>query len=181
MSPVKRLASMLRHAMSATYGFGQFTYRKPSRRQPPGGAILPRHQKPVPDLLVLGDTSGSMNDRDLGMVLGVVADVSRRLGVNGTLEVWTGDTHVGSVQKVFRPEEVKLVGGGGTDMAAMIQAAMERRPKPPEVILVATDGYTPWPERQVDAKVMACLTRQAKAERVPSWIETVVLRPEDKE
>ena len=119
--------------------------------------------------------------RTAAVVLGVVADVSRRLGVNGKLEVWTGDTHVGSVQKVFRPEEVKLVGGGGTDMAAMILAAMERRPKPPEVILVATDGYTPWPDRQVDAKVMACLTRQANAERVPSWIETVVLRPEDEE
>jgi predicted metal-dependent peptidase len=172
---------MLRHAMIATYGFGQFTYRKASRRQSPGGAIPPRHQKPVPDLVVLGNTSGSMNHRDLGMVLGVVAGVSRRLGTNGKLEVWTADTHVASVQKVFRPEEVHLVGGGGTDMRAMILSVMERRPKPPEVILVATDGVTPWPEKPVEAKVMACLTRKSRAKRVPEWIETVVLRPEDED
>jgi len=111
----------------------------------------------------------------------VPGSLSRRLGTNGKLEVWTGDTHVASVQKVFRPEEVHLVGGGGTDMRAMIQAAMERRPKPPEVILVATDGLTPWPEKPVETKVMACLTRKSRADRVPGWIETVVLRPEDED
>ncbi len=179
VSPVTRLSSMLRHSLSTSPGFGLFTYRKPSRRQPPGGAILPRHQRPVPDLLFIGDTSGSMHQRDLALVLGTVADVARSLCIR--LEVWTGDTHVASVQKVLRPEEIHLVGGGGIDMRAMILAAMERRPRPPEVILVATDGLTPWPQKPVEAKVMACLTRKSRAHRVPAWIQTVVLRPEDED
>jgi hypothetical protein len=60
----------------------------------------------------------------------------------------------------------------------MIRVACEG-PNPPEVILVATDGYTPWPDKPVGPKVIACLTRKNTAERVPEWIERVVLRPED--
>jgi len=84
---------------------------------------------------------------------------------------------VGSAQRVFRPEQVQLVGGGGTDMGAMIQEAMEL-PRPPDVILVATDGYTPWPEHPVKARVVACFTTQRAAHRAPHWIEKVVLQPE---
>jgi len=139
VDPVARLESLLRHSMDATYGYGLFTYRRPSRRQPPGGAIQPVHRKPVPKLLVIADTSRSMGERDLSLVLGVVERVIRKLPDSRGVEVWAGDTAVAAVSKVFRPEQVQLAGGGGTDMSALIMQAIEK-PKPPDVILVCTDG-----------------------------------------
>ena len=177
VDPVRQLESKVRFAVSATFGYGSFTYRKPSRRQPPGGALLPRHQRPIPRVLVIADTSGSMGERDLGLALGVIARVLRKLPDPRGVEVWTGDTQVASAQRVFRPEQVRLVGGGGTDMAAMIEGAMELR-RPPDVILVATDGYTPWPKHPVKAKVVACFTTKNAAHRTPAWIEKVILHPE---
>jgi len=51
-------------------------------------------------------------------------------------------------------------------------------PRPPDVILVATDGYTPWPKHPVKAKVVACFTTKNAAHRAPPWIEKVILQPE---
>jgi cysteine synthase len=50
-----------------------------------------------------------------------------------------GDTAVACAKNVFRPEQIELGSGGGTDMAAMIVAAYEERPSP-KAILVVTDG-----------------------------------------
>ena len=52
-----------------------------------------------------------------------------------------GDTAVQTANNVFRPEQVELTGGGGTDMDRLIVAAAEERPAP-KAILVVTDGYT---------------------------------------
>jgi predicted metal-dependent peptidase len=177
VDPVDQLAAKVRFAVAATYGYGDYTYRKPSRRQPPGGALLPCHRRPIPSVLVIADTSGAMGEKDLGLALGVIARVIRKLPDPRGVEVWTGDTHVETTQHVFRPEQVMMRGGGGTDMRAMILEAMER-PKVPDVVLVVTDGWTPWPASPVRARVIACLTRKDAAERVPPWIDRVILYPE---
>ncbi len=88
-----------------------------------------------------------------------------------------GDTAVARAKNIFRPEQIELSGGGGTDMAALIVAAAEERPAP-KAILVVTDGYTDWPCEPVGPRVVACLTQARTAEHVPEWIDTVVLSPE---
>jgi predicted metal-dependent peptidase len=90
--------------------------------------------------------------------------------------VLAGDTHVRQAQNVFRPEQIQLVGGGGTDMATLIVEAAKERPKP-HVILTITDGETAWPSHRVDVPVLACLTRAKPSCPVPSWIQKVVLVP----
>ncbi len=40
--------------------------------------------------------------------------------------------------------DTKFAGGGGTDMRVGIERTTQQRPRP-EVIVVFTDGYTPWP------------------------------------
>ncbi len=178
VDPAQQLAAKVRFALTSTSGFGDFSFRRPPRRRPPGGAILPVHQQPLPQVAVVVDTSGSMDQRDLGLALGTIAKVLKRLPNPRGVRVLTGDTQVESARQVFRPDQVALVGGGGTDMRELIRAAMEERPSP-NVVLVVTDGYTPWPHEPVRARVLACLTRQAVKDGVPSWIETVVLRPEE--
>jgi predicted metal-dependent peptidase len=94
------------------------------------------------------------------------------------LRVLAGDTAVACAKNVFRPEQVELAGGGGTDMAVLIVVAAKERPAP-KAILVVTDGYTGWPPKPVGPRVVACLTQAKTAGRVPKWIDTVVLNPEE--
>jgi hypothetical protein len=108
----------------------------------------------------------------------VIQSALRSLPDPRGLRVLAGDTAVACAKNVFRPEQVELSGGAGTDMAAMIEAACDERPAP-KAILVVTDGYTGWPDEPVAPWVVACLTRASRAARVPTWIDTVVLNPEN--
>jgi predicted metal-dependent peptidase len=178
VDPAKELLAKVKYAVGCTSGFGDFIYRKPNRRQPLGGALLPAHVKPIPRVTVIVDTSGSMEQSDLALALGVIGNALRSLPDPRGLRVLAGDTAVACAKNVFRPEQIELGGGGGTDMAAMIVAACEERPSP-KAILVVTDGYTGWPPRPVGPRVVACLTQTGTAEKVPKWIDSVVLNPAD--
>ena len=81
-------------------------------------------------MTVIVDTSGSMEPSDLALALGVIGNALRSLPDPRGLRVLAGDTAVACAKNVFRPEQVELAGGGGTDMAAMIVAAAEERPRP---------------------------------------------------
>ena len=178
VDPARELLAKVKYAVGCTSGFGDFTYRKPNRRQPQGGALLPAHVKPIPRVTVIVDTSGSIEQSDLALALGVIGNALRSLPDPRGLRVLAGDTAVACAKNVFRPEQIELNGGGGTDMAAMIVAACEERPSP-KAILVVTDGYTGWPPKPVGPRVVACLTQAGTAEDVPKWIDAVVLNLAD--
>ncbi len=177
VDPARELLAKVRFAVGCTSGFGDFTYRRLNRRQPAGGALLPAHVKPIPRVTVIIDTSGSMNESDLALALGVLGNALRSLPDPRGLRVLAGDTAVACAKNVFRPEQIELNGGGGTDMSALIVAAAEERPAP-KAILVVTDGETGWPSAPVAPRVVACLTRKPRCcSMPPAWIDTVVLNP----
>ena len=176
VDPARELLAKVKYAVGCTSGFGDFTYRKPNRRQPQGGALLPAHVKPIPRVTVIVDTSGSMEQSDLALALGVIDNALGSLPDPRGLRVLAGDTAVACAKNIFRPEQIELNGGGGTDMTAMIVAACEERPSP-KAILVVTDGYTRWPPKPVGPRVVACLTQTRTAEHMPKWIDSVVLKP----
>ena len=144
----KVLASELRRGLSEVAGRVDYSYRRPSRRAAAvADVILPSLRRPVPDVAVVCDTSGSMDESTLGRVLGEVDGILRAVGVGSTsVQVLAVDTAVHSARKVTSARQVELVGGGGTDMGAGLHAATELRPRP-GVVVVLTDGYTPWPAR----------------------------------
>ena len=119
-----------------------------------------------------------MEQRDLALALGVIGNALR----SPARSAWpTGAGRRyrrGLRQNVFRPEQIELNGGGGTDMAAMIVTVCDERPSP-NAILVVTDGYTGWPPKPVGPRVVACLTQPRTADSVPKWIDSVVLNPVD--
>ena len=90
------------------------------------------------------DTSGSMTDSLLGMVLAEVEGLLKALGLARQVRVLACDYAVAPAQRVSSARQVQLVGGGGTNMGAGIEAAAALRPRP-AVTVVLTDGYTPWP------------------------------------
>jgi predicted metal-dependent peptidase len=142
----RELAAELRRGISEVAGAVDYSYRRPSRRATVmGDVVLPSLRRPVPQVAVVCDTSASMTEGELGQVLGEVDGVLRAVGVAGTsVRVLAVDAAVHTAQRVTSARQVDLLGGGGTDMGVGIAAAAELRPRP-QVVVVLTDGETPWP------------------------------------
>ena len=164
----RELATAIRTAVAAVRGAVDYSYRRPSRRQV-DKVILPSLVQPTPEVAIVVDTSGSVSDQDLSRALVEVGGVLRAVGQRG-VTVLTVDAAVQTCCRVFRPEQVELRGGGGTDMAAGIAAAAARRPRP-DVIIVITDGLTPWPERPPSGiRIIVALLGGGTA---PAWARVV--------
>lgn len=175
VDPFKQLAAAVKYAVTVTSGCGDYTWKKLPRRSPPGACRLPASVQPVPRATVIIDTSASMNQDDLAKALGVVQQGLRSVPTS-RLRVMVGGTRVEGVQNVMRVEDVELLDGGGTDMAALIEAAADERPTP-DAIIVLSDGGTGWGSRVVP-RVVVCLTTKPW-DMPPDWITTVKLYEED--
>src|SRR6202035_2838987 len=89
-------------------------------------------------------TSGSMTADLLAAALAEVEGLLRAVGLARQVRVIACDAAAGPARRVSSARQVELVGGGGTDMGAGIEAAELLRPRP-AITVVLTDGYTPWP------------------------------------
>ncbi|TDD01503.1 hypothetical protein E1292_25740 [Nonomuraea deserti] len=163
-----RLGATIRRGLSTVGGQVDFSYHRPSRRAGAYADIVPPSMvRAVPDTVLVMDTSGSVgNDvlnRLLAEVTGIIDGVA---GPNRRLRAFCCDVHPHPVQVVRRPSDVELVGGGGTDMRAGIAAAMALRPRP-DLVIVLTDGETPWPEQRPAAQVVVCLIGDGG--HAPGW------------
>ncbi|GAA1783972.1 VWA-like domain-containing protein [Luedemannella flava] len=167
------LAGNVRQAVAWAGGAVDYTYRRPSRRSASQATVvLPSLRRPVPCVTIVVDTSGSMSDDDLAEAMAEVAGVLRDIGIRGNrVTVLSCDAAVHVVQHVSRAEELEFSGGGGTDMREGITAALAQ-PQRPDVIVVLTDGFTPWPDEPVGTRVIAGLIG-GDPPPPPSWIESV--------
>jgi len=135
----KLLRSAVRRAVQVKSGDSDFSYRRPSKRSPKN-LILPSRIGTKPTVSIVIDTSGSMSETDLAAAL---AEVKAALKQVGTLEIVSVDARVTSQKTVHKLAQVDLSGGGGTNMGVGLQALTVTRP---DVAVVLTDGYTPWPQ-----------------------------------
>jgi len=186
VDPRTILRRAVRHCVEVTQGQGDYSYRRPNRRNPRTDILLPSNVQPVPRVTVIVDTSGSMDHADISLSLGMIGQVLDAYRCRDGIKVVCADTSAASVQTVLRPETLEVMGGGGTDMSrAIIQAATDEEilrggkggRKKPQVILVCTDGYTGWPDQDVGIPVVACLTRP-KQGKIPAWIQVVEMLPD---
>jgi predicted metal-dependent peptidase len=178
------IAAEIRTAVSRITGMVDYSYRRPSRRADAAPTvILPSLQRPLPEIAVVCDTSGSMGEDELAHVLVEVEALLRRAGLpDGRLRVLACDAEVHSVRRVSRASQVQLLGGGGTNMGEGITQAAAMRPRP-DIIVVLTDGLTPWPEQRPRAStVIAGIIGSSSARyhrsalgvpSPPSWIRSV--------
>jgi predicted metal-dependent peptidase len=162
-------------AMAATNprGAKDYTYQRINRRQfaMPSAPRLKGSQKFAPNAVVIIDTSGSMTTQCKVKCLQVVA---QGLQAVGQFPVICGDTRVQSDSKVAAlKEEFEMPGGGGTDMRVLIEYA-EKKYKP-NVIVIGTDGGTPWPNKPTKAQLIIALTQELPT---PPWATRVRI-PDD--
>lgn len=169
------LRALIRGSVSTPHGWDDYAYNRPARRSPRSGCILPSMISQAVNIAVVIDTSGSMSTRELEQGVSEVAAILRDLACNG-LTVLTVDAVTQVAQKVFRHDQIVLKGGGGTDMRVGIADALKQKPTP-DVVIVVTDGETPWPEEEPRAKIVAALTQKPR-DHMPLWIKQVIIEPD---
>jgi predicted metal-dependent peptidase len=172
----KMLGAELRKAVADTAGAVDYSYRRPSRRAgASGNVVLPALRRPVPEVAVVCDTSGSMSDDLLTAALAEVEGLLDALGLARQLRVLACDAAAAPAQRVTAARQVQLVGGGGTDMGAGLAAAAVLRPRP-AVIVVLTDGLTPWPDGPPRGIRVVVGLLGEEAPDAPGWARTVRVR-----
>lgn len=186
------LAPLIRRYTAIRAGEYDSTYARRNRRRPytellGGRVVNPGTFSPVPRIVFVRDTSGSMSAADLNMVGAEIESVAGRLGIRDRdLMVIDTDTEAYLAKPYRRLEDLQEVQGrGGTDIRPGIAAAAALKPS---VIIVATDGYTPWDQHPTTRiPVVTCLIGQEDGDGmvppevtggVPKWIRTVVVEPD---
>ncbi|HET6353443.1 DUF2201 family putative metallopeptidase [Streptomyces sp.] len=164
------LGSAVRSAASGPGAGEDYTYGRPSRRSAGiPGVVLPSLRRRPPRVSVVIDTSGSVSDTELGSALLEVAAISRAVGGRRDLvTVLSCDAAARVVQPLCRAEGISLVGGGGTDLRTGFARALRAQPRP-DVIVVLTDGQTPWPGARPPCRTVVGLFPRLQADR--SWDE----------
>lgn len=131
--------------------------------------LLPALRRRPPRVCVIIDTSGSVSDAELGRALLEVAAISRAVGGRRDLvAVLPCDAAARIVHPLCRAEGIPLVGGGGTDLRTGFSKALGERPRP-DVMVVLTDGQTPWPDARPPCRTVVGLFDRQKTAR--SWNE----------
>jgi predicted metal-dependent peptidase len=129
--------------------------------------------KPEPRVSIVVDTSGSMGQEDLEMAVGEIKGILAAMG-NRTAKYYACDAAVHIAKQIQSVTQVEFKGGGGTDMCVGIQRAVDDRPKP-DILVVITDAYTPWPEKAPPCKMVACVVNES--EKGPAYAKTVNIPP----
>jgi predicted metal-dependent peptidase len=169
----RHLSGAIREALAWSAGAIDYSNRRPSRRSSAmPKVVLPSLVRPLPKVAVVVDTSGSMSGQDLAVALAEINGVLMAVGVGGNqVTVLSCDADIHNVRQVRNIDQVELLGGGGTDMRVGIEGAINR-PDPPNVVIVLTDGYTPWPDQPPRARLIAGLIG-TDAQAAPEWIESI--------
>ena len=140
------LRRMVRSEVKSARGRLQASWQRPYRRGEAGDRFLrPGSRRVGVPVAVVFDTSASMNQRLLDAAAAELRGVLKATR-SRTISVIACDASAHCTRVFGHSETIRLSGGGGTDLRAGIAAAAELSTRP-NVIVVLTDGETPWPER----------------------------------
>ena len=126
--------------MSSSGAKADYDPMTPSRRSEAFDPfIVPALRSPQPRVAVIVDTSGSMNENQMGVALNVLAQA---LNVADQVYLVAGDVRAHVLKPIQDMSQAKLIGGGGTDMGSIARETWKQ--VRPDFMVIVTDGYTPW-------------------------------------
>jgi predicted metal-dependent peptidase len=133
--------------------------------------VLPsRHSPGMNELVIVADSSGSMFIKEVFERVATAVDyIVRVVKPLAVRVVWADDDEC-SNQDFFLPGETIVLhpkGGGGTDMRL---ACNYVRQYDPEVVLLITDGYTPWDTEPYSYPLIVACTTDAPC---PNYAQVV--------
>jgi predicted metal-dependent peptidase len=187
------LAAHVRRGASRVLGQREADFNRVHRRRHSAVVMTPNGPKRVtypgfvdriPKIDFIRDTSGSMSKYDIAAVGREVEGVARRLGIRGkNLMVIDVDAEVHEPVPYDGHASIRFVKGrGGTDMTLGIDYAVERGEA--DVIVVCTDGGTPWPTEDPGIPIVAAIVPQGDRQPdefylagLPKFIRGVVVDP----
>jgi predicted metal-dependent peptidase len=132
-----------------------------------------------PKVTVIMDTSPSMSRELLRDGLSEILGIVRAVGASQSVTVIPCSGKAFPSQEVKRASQVKnldLKGDKSTNLVRGFVAALEERKKP-KIIVVITDGYTPWPKdkpKGVDL-VIILLTVDDAVDSIPKWAKAILI------
>jgi predicted metal-dependent peptidase len=179
IDPTKAIRQMLNHALGAvTSGSNHSSYSRMNRHAVafPSNVILPGHYDQLPKVELAVDTSGSMSAEQINLAASALKPILRSFG--GRCRLTSGDVGVQASRVVSRARgRMELGGDGGTDMGKLLQDIAGRKHVKdiPDIVLLATDGQTPWPAYIRKFKVIVLLLGEPTT-NLPSWMKTVDCR-----
>jgi predicted metal-dependent peptidase len=187
------LAKRVRGAITQARARVDWKYGPPSRRREvlrhimgDEAPLLPVLRGPSPQVAFVVDVSGSMMGARIKQAFSEVLGISRACTHVPCAGVAVDAGLQGIVRQVRTADDLMKLnkGGGGTDMRVGIQVAADLKPAP-EVIVIVTDGETPWPERKEmpkKAEVVVCVINRSRHyyDALPAHLKaTAVLVGED--
>lgn len=135
------------------------TWSRRNRRFP--HVTLPaRHSERMGEVIFIGDTSGSISGPELQRMASEVASIAEQVKPECVRLLWADTKVVG--EQVFECGEAVVCepkGGGGTDMRVPLSYAEQFDP---QVVILATDGYTPWPDSEPPYPLIVLCTTDTK-------------------
>jgi len=179
------LASTIRSSLATSIGRKDYVFTRPSRRQ---GAmlnqeleiVLPAMRKPLPPpIAVIIDSSGSIGENELSGFLSEVSGIARANGVAEDITLIVCDVQVTEIRKIRSRSEisgVEIKGGGGTDLRVGIEAAIRLKPLP-KILVVLTDGFTPWPE-SITSRIesfIVCCNVETNMSTLPTYAKGILI------
>ncbi|MGH2331786.1 vWA domain-containing protein [Thermoanaerobacter mathranii] len=172
----RELAAVIKNTISSISGRVDYSYRRPARRQSTvKDIILPSMQQSVPNVVVVIDTSGSISGKMLGQAIAEVKGILHATELKDRIWYITCDAEVYATKQINSIKQIKLEGGGGTDMRKGIEAAERLKPRP-DICIVLTDGYTPWPDTAPRGMKVIVGLINSEAKDVPPWAKMVNIK-----
>lgn len=148
----------LREYMKATVADDESWSRRNRRFR---DVYLPtRYSERMGEIVVIGDISGSITPEELNIAGSEITAVADQTKPERIRVLWA-DTRVSKEQVFEAGDPLKLVapGGGGTDMRVPLEHAVQFDPA---VVILMTDGFTPWPDTPPPYPLIVCCTTDAE-------------------
>lgn len=174
----QQFSSALRAAVT-TAGVADYDMRRFSRRSSISSDIRwPGMVTRLPNVAVVVDTSGSISDDDLQRSTAEIGGMLTSSSIaEESVRLIMVDVDIVDDRRLTNIRTVNRRAYGGTDMRRGIDHALRSRPNP-DVIVILTDGHTPWPERphpRVSYIAGIITNRSATPPATPSWMTTIII------
>lgn len=153
--PPRELLSLLRDFAETQMGYEMRRFDGRNRRQHEisrynqTDIYLPHYYSPKMDLMIVLDTSGSMNQEQTTKAMVYIASVIESLNLGQGAYFYTGDTdpiYQGLIDR-NTVDHKTFIGGGGTNMPNVLERAYRNHVstgRSCNLVLCVTDGLTPW-------------------------------------
>lgn len=186
LQPPRDLMSLLKEFSESQAGYEMKRYDGRNRRQGPISdynqqqIYLPHYYSPKFDLLIVLDTSGSMDHDNTTLGMMYIASVLESLDLHQGAHFYTGDMtpQYQGLLNSRTAREMELPGCGGTNMPNVIKKAMqihEDQGLPCNLVVCVTDGYSPWDMEPLGVPLVVAITPQ-KHESVKDRQDAIMSR-----